>query len=132
MGRIQFNESYVDAICGSTAHHSSHNHFPAPAVASAARRSHHLLAPSPAIAYALERYLRVPAGHISILEPRLDNPVALEADINFRRRGRGVQGQQQPKKQVRVHPESLQPRLHPGVLQAHAVEHPRVGRVQAR
>jgi glycosyltransferase involved in cell wall biosynthesis len=39
-------------------------------VASAVRRSDHLLAPSEAVAFGLERYLRVPAGRITVLAPQ--------------------------------------------------------------
>jgi len=38
-------------------------------VASAVRRSDHLLAPSEAVAFGLERYLRVPAGRVTVLSP---------------------------------------------------------------
>jgi len=39
-------------------------------VASAARRSDHLLAPSEAVAFGLDRYLRTPAGRVTVLPPR--------------------------------------------------------------
>ncbi|HEY4027096.1 MAG TPA: glycosyltransferase [Candidatus Dormibacteraeota bacterium] len=39
-------------------------------VASAVRRSDHLLAPSEAIAFGLDRYLRTPAGRVTVLPPQ--------------------------------------------------------------
>jgi glycosyltransferase involved in cell wall biosynthesis len=39
-------------------------------VASAVRRSDHVLAPSQAVAFGLDRYLRVPAGRMTVVAPR--------------------------------------------------------------